>query len=458
MTPPPTDSYVAPLDQLVATWRGGAGGATRGAKPASGWLLEPKGYTFLAACRANESAYEFPFDGRTSNGALTYWLLDTLNSAGANFSWRMVADRIVAKVHGQFGEQTPMLQGNGDRRVFGSDQTQPYYAVGVMEVDAANHRVRINAGEAHGLQQGTQFAVYPLGVQDFSREDQRSALLEINQLGEVDSWATIVQQFGATPIEPGAQAVLLSTTNVRLRHGVVVDSASIPAAALRAQIEDAIQNEGKGFVAPARAGLPVDFQVAINDREEFELWDPAGTLLPGLRPALRVADPAALSTLVQRLVHLAKYRNVQSLDMPDPKMRQKLAVELVGASASTPAAAGIDELPAFRPGDTIKLSVKNTQTPNPADANDPALILNITVLDLQSDWGITQIYPGGAGALNPWTQAKRLTWNFKPSCPTATPRLSMCSRYLRPRPRPISVGWNYRPWTNRNPVRGPCAR
>jgi hypothetical protein len=30
--------------------------------------------------------------------------------------------------------------------------------------------------------------------------------------------------------------------------------------------------------------------------------------------------------------------------------------------------------------------------------NDPTCILNVAVLNLQSDWGITQIFPAGAGA------------------------------------------------------------
>mgnify|MGYP001547264349 FL=1 len=82
-------------------------------KPASGWLLEPQGYTLLAACRANESAYEYPFNGHEKIGVLTYWLLDTLRQAGPNTSYKMVHDRILAKVHGQFEQQTPMLQGAG---------------------------------------------------------------------------------------------------------------------------------------------------------------------------------------------------------------------------------------------------------------------------------------------------------------------------------------------------------
>ena len=124
----PLQPLVAPPMDLAAAWNRTTA-ATRSLKPASGWLLEPSGYTFLAACRANESAYEFPFSGTESNGALTYWMLDTLRTAGSNLSYAQLHDRIVAKVHSQFAAQTPMLQGEGDVRVFGVERIPAQYAV-----------------------------------------------------------------------------------------------------------------------------------------------------------------------------------------------------------------------------------------------------------------------------------------------------------------------------------------
>ncbi|GIK38904.1 MAG: hypothetical protein BroJett011_27370 [Chloroflexota bacterium] len=66
------------------------------------------------------------------------------------------------------------------------------------------------------------------------------------------------------------------------------------------------------------------------------------------------------------------------------------------ALADTPA--GSSEAPLFKPGHKVTLRITNTQPPNRADPNDPARILNITTLELQSDWSITQIYPAGSGA------------------------------------------------------------
>ncbi len=386
-TPRPTDSLVASSAELLAAWQG-AGGAARAVQSTSGWLLEPQGYTFFAACRASESAYEYPFDGRESNGALTYWLLDSLRQAGANFSYKMLYDRILGKVHGRFDQQTPQLQGDGNRSVFGSDQIQPYYAVPVLAIDGPGGRVRLNAGQVHGIQMGAQFALYPNGTTNFSRADGQLALADVTQVNAVDCWAKLEEQNSQAKVEEGAQAVLLNTANVRLQQGVAV---VIDDAALKQALETAINTAGKGFVALAGADVAVDFQVAVNAQNEYEIWDPAGKAIANLRPAVLVSAPDAATKIVQRLIHLTKYRNVQTLDVPDPSLRQKLKVEVVNANEA--------EASSFHPGDKVKVKITNTQSPGAI--NDPALILNITVLDLGSDWGITQIYPAAAGSFEP---------------------------------------------------------
>jgi hypothetical protein len=73
---------------------------------------------------------------------------------------------------------------------------------------------------------------------------------------------------------------------------------------------------------------------------------------------------------------------------------QKLQVTLTSLSASTEAEAG--GAPIYAPGEKVKMIVKNIQAPGAA--NDPALVLNITILDLAPDWSISQIFPAGAAA------------------------------------------------------------
>ncbi len=133
----PAQSLVASEAELSQTWETLSGGKTRSLKPASGWLTEPQGYVLLAACRAQELAMEYPFDGEESNGALTYWLLDSLKQIGPGLTYKLLHDRIVAKIHSQFETQTPQLQGEGNRVVFGSEQVKPQFGVNVLQYDSA---------------------------------------------------------------------------------------------------------------------------------------------------------------------------------------------------------------------------------------------------------------------------------------------------------------------------------
>jgi hypothetical protein len=405
-TPRPFASKVAPLDSLASTWRSIPGSTARTVKLASGWLLEPQGYTLLAACRASESANEFPFDGDESEGALTYWLMDSLKQVGPGLTYKMLHERILAKVHSQFTEQTPQLEGEGNRLVFGSERVQPQYAAVVMQVDASGDRVKLEAGQAQGVRKGARFVVYPQDA-DLMKKEERLVLAEITDLGATESWATVTTRFRGDPIPQGAQAVLLDPGDIRLQRAVRV---LVAEAATRAEVEKAIQDGGSGFVRLAVGSEPADFQVAVNDGSRcFEIWDSAGAAVPNLRPDVAVSEQGAAARVVQRLVHLAKYRNVRELDNRDPlsPLARKLVVELAGVQSDFDPANQPQPTPFADPGNTPAITVGEwtflrVRNALPAgQPNDTSRILNVTVLDLQPDWGISQVYPSGAGFFEP---------------------------------------------------------
>jgi hypothetical protein len=402
----PTDSLVAPAAELAATWREQARAATRDVKVGSGWLLEPRGYVLLAACRETESAYEYEYTARERSGALTYWLLDSLKQLGPRLTYKLVHDRLLAKIHGQFEDQTPQLEGEGNRVVFGSAEVQPQYAANLLRTEQDGQRILLNAGQAQGVRKGAVFAVYPGGTLDFTQVDCRLALVEIEQLGATDSWAKVTKRLRPETIEQGAQAVLLDPGSVRLRRTVrLFQREDLLAAidqtmALRA-VERAMAATQDGFIQLAAEGDPADFQVVANENGEYELWDAAGVEIANLRPSLRIDDSAAPGRLVQRLTHLAKYRNVKELDNNDPlsPLAGKLVVELARVQddfdpADKPEPRPFDDpggTPTVQPGEWIVLRVRNMSPKT----------LNVTVLDLTPSWAIGQIYPAGADAFQP---------------------------------------------------------
>jgi hypothetical protein len=396
-TPRPTESLVASLQDLRACWRGETGEPAQGVTRNLATLAAPLGYTLLAACRPAESAYEYAFDGKERNGALTYWLLDALQQIGPDLIWKTVYDRVLAKVHSQFERQTPLLQGDPGGGVLGAERVQPEFATLVLSADTAAQRVTLATGQAAGVRKGAQFVLYPRGTQDLSRAETRTALVEVDQLGAAESGARVVQTFGGKPIEAGDQAVLVGAASVKLVRKVRLlrpdGSPAEPADVALERVKQALP--GNGWVELTEAGQPpADFIVTLSaDGSSYEICDRAGQPITNLRPALAANDPASAPRVVRRLVHLTKYRAVQELDNNDSTspLKGKLVVELLAlpddfdpADKPEPKpypAGGIP--PTLKPGQWTCLRV----------TNNSAQVLNIAVLDLQPDWGVSQAFP-----------------------------------------------------------------
>ncbi len=405
-TPRPTESLVAPLEELIGNWDdlGGGFGPTRKLAVGSGWLPVPRGFVLLAACRPSESALEYDFDGKERNGVLTYNLLRSLDDLGPGLSYKTLYDRIVSRVHSKFREQTPLLEGDGDREVFGSERISPYYAVNVMEYDAAGNRVLLDAGQAHGLRKGAQFRIYPSGSADLSVMKRGLALTEITELGETESWAKIVDQFRDAAIEQGAQAVLLAANSLDLVSMIHLYqrrdlSPSIDQARfLEAVGKVAEENRWLKFVSEKER---IDYQVAVNDDGYYEIWDPSGRKIENLRPDLLAGEAGAAAEVVRRLEHMTRFNAARELRNHDPTspLARKLIVEFVGKEDSDydpvneahPKAFDNPMLPEVNNGEWAIVRIKNG-----FPEHQPNNVLNITVLGLQPDWGITQIYPSGA--------------------------------------------------------------
>lgn len=393
---PPQDSAVASLEALSATWSSVDRTVTRGATVIGDLVPGTKGFTLLAACRANELAYEDSFDGKEKNGALTYWMLDSLRSMQPETTYKVLHDRILAKIRSWMPRQTPELQGEGDRVAFGTDRIAPVYAIPILEVDASQEQVKLNAGEAHGLGVGSLLAAYPLGAVNLTAADTRKALLTVSELiGDSGSRARITKKLNESAIQAGDQAVLLGTTDLRLQRviGVAIED---PAAQHR--IESAVAEYGSGFIRLQQSNERVDFQVGIVPVPPvpftaYEIWDGESHPIPNLRPPIPINDPDGACRVAQRLVHLAKYRQVQALDNPDP-LGGKFKVEIIDVSTGKPLGSTAE----LAPGAQFKIRITNLMQPNPTDIDDPSRIINVTVLDLAPDWSIKQVHPDDAAA------------------------------------------------------------
>jgi hypothetical protein len=391
-----SQSLVADPKELEQNWLD----VTRNSPLGAAGLPQARDYVLLAACRPNEYAYEYAVNGGSErHGALTYWMIDTLTSvatSGQPLTYKLLHDRINAQVQSRFAQQIPMIVGESDRLVFGSDRWSTPFTVTVIKAPSATH-ITINAGQAQGLSKGTRFSIYPLNTTDFTDLSHQVAIVELIQVDASESIAKVLTpEAGGIPVngtlEPGAPAIMVSAPvdliqRVRFfAEKVTGDQENdLPASLVEQQIEalDRVRQAlaSNGWVVEVQEGESATYQVAIDREGNYEICQ-NGMPIPNLRPLLAITDATAPKQVVDRLVHLAKYQAVQSLDNSSSKLASLLTVELVKGDDS---AFDDPQNPVIRAGDIICLRLTN-------HGNQP---LKVAVLDIEPTWAVSQIPLGG---------------------------------------------------------------
>ena len=285
--------------------------------------LRPAEYILLAACRPSEFANEYAFDSRQSNGALTYWLLDTLKQQGPAPTFQMIYDRVVAKIHETFPAQTSVLIGDPGRVAFQDLRIEPAFTIPVAAVNLGAKQLTLSAGLSAGLAKGAEFVIYPRTETDLSQLDTRKAWVRLTKVRDSESDAEIVEQFGDHAPEAGDQAALVGAATQTLVRKVRI---------VRRDLEPLTEHDtallaikkalpGNGWVELVEsAEEPATFVVRLSeDAASYEICTPDYEPIP-LRPPLAVAAEPSPQALVRRLVHLAKYQAVLELENNAPAL------------------------------------------------------------------------------------------------------------------------------------------
>ncbi len=337
---PPLDSLVASRRELKETWQRVHNRAYRGAST-SGWPAA-EGLVLLAACRSVETAYEYPFAGRF-RGLLTYCLLEVLAGGGRDLCFQQIHNRLAGRIRRHAPHQTPVLEGDGSRRVFG----------GRLE-------------EGGGLLDGIEVAVL---FDPGDRRRRQVVLVPPERTGALDAGRAEVFDAVRRELECRAGGFLELVEDVDSASGRSPDF----------QVAVKRQHHGRaGATAP--------------EPRQIEIWHSDGEKVTDL-PPLPVSAPNAAARVVACLLQLAKFHNVRDLENRDNSspLSAALTVELgllpesfaPGCDLEPRPFGPRDPLPRIKSGRWICLTV----------ANRSQQALEITVLDLQPGWTIEQIHP-----------------------------------------------------------------
>ncbi|MEZ2227348.1 MAG: caspase family protein [Microcoleus sp.] len=412
--PRDSESLVASRQELIENWLALTDGTvvsersrTAASITPGHWLPQSKDYVLLAACRPSEYAFEYTVSGKERHGALTYWMIDTLTSSPSGLTYKTLHDRVSAKIQSKFPQQMPMLVGESDRFVFGVDRGSLQYAVNVLEVieeevtEAGSEpkkipkQVRLDAGMENGLSPGYRFAIYGFGTTDFTQKNKQLAIVEIAKVGASDAWANVIEVLRQDKIDQGSQAVMLSAPvelvrGVRLFKKEVGEKDNQLNQAIKDQEDAALKAveaalAGNGWLKLADAQQKEDYQVAVNQKGEYEIC--IGTPIANLTSALKIEDSDAPQKVVKRLVHLVKYQAIQQLSNQFSDLTNKLEVELLTQPNWQP---GMQKKPQPFP-DQTNLVVKSGEYAFLRIKNTSSQVLNVAVLDLESNWAVSRI-------------------------------------------------------------------
>jgi hypothetical protein len=404
-TPRPTDSLVAPLQELAQNWQT-ATENSRNITVVNGLLPEPKGYTLIAACRDHEFAYEKVFEGTERNGALTYFLLKALRQHGTAISVEDLFNKISSQVNNEFVRQTPMLMGETERTFFGGQSVGASRKVPVMKVDIKKNRLQLQVGEASSIKKGAEFDIFKFRTRDFEDSDNRIATAKVVELGASDCWAEVTALYGIRTINPqltegmieiGSPAVYLSPGLKQIRKvrlllpdplpqfpGVTIASISTKIEEVKTKVEG---HRWIDFCSQTETDENVDYFVSLNSEGEYWILDANREPIKNVLFPIKIDEPEATKRLINRLIHVARYETILELDNEDAfaPLNGKLKVELVKSVKREQIVLNADgKVPILEEGEeNVTLVIRN----------DSHLTLNITMLELQENFSIVKNYP-----------------------------------------------------------------
>jgi hypothetical protein len=165
--------------------------------------IKGRGFALLSACQADEVAFEYDDPMGNPCGTLTHFFVaEVLGSGKAGATYRDVMDKVKAKVTGVYRRQHPQLEGARIDDYLLSDESslaQPF-VLASPEGDG----IAIEAGQVHGMTQGSVFDIYAPGTKAF---DDPAKAIARSELTSVDVYRSKAKLIGGRSIERSSRAV-----------------------------------------------------------------------------------------------------------------------------------------------------------------------------------------------------------------------------------------------------------
>jgi Caspase domain len=381
--PLPEGSFTIPESQ--------ARGLARDAHGGSGWLPLSEKYVLLAACAAEQGAYEMDHEDiglASRNGAFTFFLTQELNQATES-TYQDIWDLVSIKVNNRFQRQTPQLEGARDRQIFDVQDFIPMRYLLVTE--RQDDEVQIAGGAIHGVTVGSQWEVYPPGTKEITGSGNTSqGLVQITRVEPVTAKAKIVNESAHRAIGESGRAVEAMHVDEEMRMAVWLKPAPSnyqkPFEELRKAVAQSRLLKVSESSAGARALITITFQTDTDktgNTRTIPMWDVLDQSQARMVCPRPLTDADAKLRITENLETVWRYLKV--LELRNEKSVLKGKVDLVllkkEANGQWHEAAGVE--PVYKEGDAIAFRVINRS----------GVPLHVSVLDLGLSKRISLLYP-----------------------------------------------------------------
>ncbi|HVF30992.1 MAG TPA: caspase family protein [Pyrinomonadaceae bacterium] len=282
-----------------------SGGVEKPADSESGVLPPGDDYIVITAAHANQLASQrncFEECGQTQRpvvyGYLTYYLIDELKNARNDTSYRELMENVSRRLSAEKPTQTPQLEGDSSRFVFGALGRTEDSFVRVLEAETkkpnGERLVKIATGAMQGVTVGTLVSFYDSSVTKF---DAAEKVTSGSVIAVAPAASTVRLNLASRDISVGDKSLIVAADlgSLRLKLNLDADTAKLTApekemiGKLRAALTPAAETSGLREVdlvgKPAAAAGSWDVAV-LKDK-----YETVAAKIGGGRPACRLPGP-----------------------------------------------------------------------------------------------------------------------------------------------------------------------
>lgn len=357
----------------------------------SGWLEGGDKYVLLAACAAEQGAYELDHTGGDGVvrrfGAFTFHLTREIErefqNSGGRVTYRDIWERVAVGVNERFRKQTPQLEGARDRVIFNVADAAPMRYL--LVTARRGEEVDLAGGAIHGLTVGSRWDIYPAGTKRTTdAKEGRQGVVEITSVGVLDSKARVVEESQEGAVAANSRAVEDVHADPETRLPVRLAPAPEGREQLVEELARALRQSQLLRLVETGEGAQIVVRIRLGaGGAGGDVWEVTDGSAPLLSPYPTGAGES-VGSIRDNLETIWRFRKVLGLRNDKSELKGKIEFALLKKGAGgewrdVPEG----EQPVFREGEPIAFRVINRSDK----------LVHVSVLDLGLSKRVQVLYP-----------------------------------------------------------------